>query len=92
MRRLRLQAQRAYALGRGFTAWVVNCESLIVLADGDKTVRHAESLSLGGHLQVAPSTVMISGVNHRSVLRNVATQNAIAAFLLPVAAQVDAAD
>lgn len=60
----------------------ISARTLIILAEKDREVSHADSLRLASKFCAQPSVVKVGGTNHRTVPRNQATQRAVAQFLL----------
>ncbi len=71
--------------GRRFTSALlapeISARTLIVLADKDRQIPHADSLKLARTFATRPQVVKIRGTDHRTVPRNVETQRALADFL-----------
>jgi alpha/beta superfamily hydrolase len=57
-------------------------QTLIVLAEKDQQIAHADSLRLARKFATQPVVLKIMGTNHKTVPRNEATQRAVAGFLM----------
>ena len=56
-------------------------ETLVLLAEHDRAIPHAQSLQLGARLAKRPAIQIVAGTTHQSLPRSAGAQAAIAAFL-----------
>jgi alpha/beta superfamily hydrolase len=59
----------------------IAAKTLIVLAGDDRTIAHSDSMNLATKFGSPPVVALIDGTNHKTVIRSLGTQKAVASFL-----------